>query len=160
RSHDEHGERITPEYLDYALNDTQVTWECFAALRDRYAHFGLSKPIYQLYSGASFTKAHLQDMGVQPLRQLQHPPNRLIATTLETYFGGRTETRIRRCAVPGIYVDFVSQYPTVFVLQSLWRYLTAQGIDWHDEDPAQVQQSAQSITPSDLFRRKFWQELD
>src|SRR5262249_23326229 len=70
-AYDGHGDRITADYLDYALNDTQATWECFAALRARYARFGLSKPIYQLYSGASFIKAHLQDMGIQPWRQLQ-----------------------------------------------------------------------------------------
>jgi hypothetical protein len=67
----DHDTAITSEYLDYAMNDTQVHWECFAALRDRYYRLQLAKPIHQVYSEASIGKAHLEAMHVQPWRNVQ-----------------------------------------------------------------------------------------
>jgi hypothetical protein len=32
-----HGKQLTERYLRYAVQDVQVTWECYQALRDRYA---------------------------------------------------------------------------------------------------------------------------
>ena len=32
RSTDEHGGELSPAYVDYALDDVQVTWECYRAL--------------------------------------------------------------------------------------------------------------------------------
>ena len=54
---------------------------------------------------------------------------------METYYGGRAECVIRRLPVPGVYVDFTSQYPTVFVLQGLHRFLTAERVDYHAREP-------------------------
>src|SRR5215472_6451677 len=34
---EEHGKRLSTEYIEYAVNDTQVTWECFSELSQRYA---------------------------------------------------------------------------------------------------------------------------
>ena len=41
-STDEYGGPITTEFLEYAVNDVQVTWECYEKLAQRYASFGLS----------------------------------------------------------------------------------------------------------------------
>src|SRR5262249_44613041 len=41
QSVEEHGGPLTDTYLDYAMNDVQVTWECYVALRDKYEAHGL-----------------------------------------------------------------------------------------------------------------------
>ena len=37
---DEHGGRLTPDYLDYAIRDVQTTWECFCVLSGRFDTHG------------------------------------------------------------------------------------------------------------------------
>src|SRR5262249_29418771 len=124
RDIDAHGDEITFEYLEYLEADVLVTWGCFEALPDLNAHYQLSKPIHQIYSEASIGKALLSEIGLQPWRALQPDvPDQLIATIMETYYGGRSEAAIRKTAVPGVYADYNSQYPLVFVLLGLWRYL-------------------------------------
>ena len=64
---DEHGEVLTPEYVRYALRDVQTTWECFDALAQRFATFGLNDTgLYDLYSEASLGKAYLRTMKISP----------------------------------------------------------------------------------------------
>lgn len=158
----EHGERITQEYLEYLERDVLVTWECAAALQEQYTRFGFTQtPATRIYSEASIGKALLTETRATPWLHLQHDlPNSVLAAILETYYGGRTECRIRRLAVPGVYLDFLSQYPTVFVLQQLDRYLFAQGFDWHDEDPAELQRLLKRFTPEDVLDPTLWPTLD
>jgi hypothetical protein len=159
---DEHGERITREYLEYLEGDVLVSWECAQALQERYQRFDFSEtPITDIYSEASIGKALLSETGATPWLDLQPDlPEWLLASILETYYGGRTECRIRRLAVPGAYLDFLSQYPTVFVLQQLHRYLFAQGFDWHEESPAQLQRLLERIEPEHVLDPTLWPTLD
>src|SRR5262249_50436937 len=69
---DEHGGVLTPEYLHYAEQDVQVTWECFELLQQQYESYGLTAtPITQIYSEASIGKAYLRQMGIIPWHELQ-----------------------------------------------------------------------------------------
>ena len=53
--------------LRYAVQDVQATWECYQALRDRYALHALEEtPIGKILSEASLGKAYLKQMGVRP----------------------------------------------------------------------------------------------
>ena len=89
------------------------------------------KPLYKIYSEASIGKAHLRQMRLRTWREMDPDvPDWLIATIMETYYGGRTETRIRRVPMPGVHTDIRAEYPTVFVLQKLWPFLTAERINW------------------------------
>jgi hypothetical protein len=155
-----HGEQITPEYLDYMRTDVQVTWECWQALQERYATYQLPTPPWKIYSEASIGKSHLDKSGLTPFRALNDWPGPVLATVLETYYGGRAECRIRRVAVPGVYVDFKSQYPTVFCLQKLWRYLTAEEVTYRYETPHQVQRLLNGIDVNDVLDRRLWPTLD
>ncbi len=158
----EHGGPITPEYLEYLERDVLVTWECAQALTERYGRFGFTDtPVTRIYSEASVGKALLKQAGATPWRQLQPEcPHWLIASILETYYGGRTECRIRRIPIPGAYLDFLSQYPTVFTLQNLDRYLFAQGFDWQDENPAELQAWLDELGPSGVLDPTLWPKLD
>jgi hypothetical protein len=159
---DEHGGPITREYLDYLERDVLVTWECSLALMERYERFRFTEtPVNGIFSEASIGKALLRQIGTTPWRKVQPEyPAWLMAVLLETYYGGRTECRIRRLPVPGVYLDFLSQYPTVFVLQSLDRYLFAQGFDWHDEDPVQLRSWVDGLDPQPVLDRRLWPRLD
>src|SRR5690242_6738788 len=91
KSDGDHGETITPEYLDYLCNDVQVTWECARKLQNRYAGYQLPKVSTQIYSEASIGKAHLEKMQLRPFLELNDWPPEIIATVMETYYGGRAE---------------------------------------------------------------------
>jgi hypothetical protein len=158
---DRHGEPLTIEYLDYLITDVQVTWECFLVLCERYRALDLTEtPVYGIYSEASIGKAHLKQFGLKSWRECQPDvPDWVVAAIMETYYGGRTECKIRRLAVAGLYVDFLAQYPTVFVLQGLWQFLIAQGISWQHEDPAEVQALLDRITTDDVLSPDLWHHL-
>jgi hypothetical protein len=155
----EHGEEITEDYLDYACDDVQVTWECHQKLAERYDSYRLSTPLHRIYSEAGIGKAHLKDMGVRPWRQVQpDAPDWLIATMMETYYGGRTECGIRG-PMPGVSTDLTPEYSTSFVLQRLWRFYVADRIDWEDEDPAIVTGQLEEMGVDRLLDPAFWPEL-
>jgi hypothetical protein len=152
---------ITRELLKYAMNDVQVTWECFEALRHRYAGLGLTEtPLHWIHSEASIAKAYEREMGLRPWRVVQPDvPDWLIAVIMESYYGGWTVCNIRREAVPGLLLDFTAEYSTCFVLQQLWPYKIGQGFDWADEDPASVQQWVDSVEVGDVLEPAFWPKL-
>ena len=54
--------------------------------------------------------------------------------------------RDRRVSTPGVYVDFASQYPTVFVLQGLWRFMIAERIGWQEDDPRAFKRYSTALT--------------
>src|SRR5262249_52112564 len=111
---DEHGASLTPEYLDYAARDVQVTWECFEKLRRQYESYGLKQTaINRIYSEASLGKAYLREMGIKRWQELQPEfPPELIGVIMSAYYGGRSEVRIRRQITRVFYYDFLSMYPT------------------------------------------------
>ena len=72
KSEAEHGLALGDEYLDYLLNDVQVTWECYRSLAEEYEGYGLSGTIVpKVFSEASIGKACLNEMGVAQWRSLQ-----------------------------------------------------------------------------------------
>ena len=124
---EEHGGPLTPEYVRYGLRDVQTTWECFDALAQRFASFGLDETgPYDLYSEASLGKAYLKTMKIARWRDLQpNFPPQMIGQILSAYYGGRAEVHIRRQIVPVIHCDFLSMYPTVCTLMGLWNFVRA-----------------------------------
>lgn len=96
KSQAEHGEMITPEYLDYAMDDVQVTWECWEKLRNRYAGYRPKGP-WGVYSEASVGKAHLDEMGLQPVRKL---PGNAMPDCFDRGVDGELLRRARRVRDP------------------------------------------------------------
>jgi hypothetical protein len=157
---EEHGQALTPKYLQYAMQDVQVTWECFEKLQSRYQSFGLRKtPITQIYSEASIGKAHLKEMGIKPWNESQpdFPPN-ILGAIMSSYYGGRSEVHIRRKKVIVLYCDFLSMYPTVCTLMGLWTVVTASGITYEDAT-AQVGKLLGKVRIKDLQKQSFWKKL-
>lgn len=157
---EEHGVTLTPEYIAYAVRDTETTWECFAELRERYRRFGLTKTAtHHIYSEASLGKAYLKQMGVRPWREVQPEfPPELIGNIMSSYFGGRAEVHIRRVATQVHYCDFLSMYPTVCTLMGLWKFVIAEGVDGRDAT-ADTKKLLNDIEPEDLQRPDIWASL-
>ena len=157
---DEHGKTLTPEYLDYAVRDVQVTWECFVALSRRYAEHGLTRtPIQRVLSEAGIGKGYLREMGIKPWREMQpdFSPD-LVGKIMATYFGGRTEVHQRRVVMRVLYCDFTSMYPTVSTLMGLWRYAIAKGFTWRDAT-GETRGFLERVTLADLQQRDTWKRL-
>ncbi|MGH7121380.1 MAG: hypothetical protein ACREFP_20725, partial [Acetobacteraceae bacterium] len=131
---EEHGGPLTEGYLSYAIRDVQVTWECYRVLRERYASHRLAgTPVYRVLSEAGIGKAYLNEMGIKPWHKVQPGvPGNLIGAIMSTYYGGRSEVRLRRVVRQVAYCDFLSMYPTVCTLMGLWRFVIADGMTWHD----------------------------
>ena len=157
---EEHGGPLATEYLDYLCTDVAVTWQCFERLAARYASFGLSKTgVHSIYSEASIGKAALRQMGVQPWRVTQPRfPDALTGIVMSTYYGGRSEVRIRRSPVRVLYCDFLSMYPTVSTLMGLWKFVTAEGLQWQSAT-AEVRELIDRLQIGDLQWPEFWRQL-
>jgi len=157
---DSHGGPLTPAYVAYAVNDTQVTWECYEKLAVMYEVHGLKgTPPHRIYSEASLGKAYLNQMGILPLRKLQPDvPPELIGQIMGTYYGGRSEVRIRRQITQVLYCDFRSMYPTVCTLMGLWQFVIAKGLDWCDWTD-QARKLLQDVQLADLQNKDFWKSL-
>lgn len=157
---DDHGKMLTPEYVRYAVHDVNVTWRCYAALRDRLASYDLDGVHPKdLFSDASLGKAYLRAMGIEPWLITQPDFDRpLLGQIMSTYFGGRSEVRIRRQITQTAYCDFASMYPTVNALMGLWDFLTAQGVE-----PFDATQDTRDIldtwTLADLRKPENWRHL-
>ena len=156
----EHGVKLTADYITYALQDTQVTWECFRKLKTLYETHGLDHTgAHKIHSEASLGKAYLREMGIKPWRQLQPDfPSEIIGHIMSSYYGGRSEVHIRREVTQVLYCDFLSMYPTVCTLMGLWRFVIAQGMTWQDTT-FKTQQSLEKITISELQNQDTWRSL-
>src|SRR6185312_11745885 len=157
---DDHGEILKPEYVRYAFDDTQTTWECFDALSKKFASYGLTDTgAYDLYSEASLGKAYLKTMGVKPWTEVQDDfPPIIIGNILSAYYGGRSEVHIRRQIVDVLHCDFLSMYPTVCTLMGLWEFVKPKGIT-HADDTKAVREFVANCTPDDLKKQPHWRNL-
>ncbi len=125
---------ITEAMVAYAVGDVQTTWECYSALMTRLGKLGLGDVEPEgIYSEASIGKAYLAAMGIEPWRLLQpdFPPD-MLGRIMGSYFGGRSEVKIRRELRQVMLCDFRSMYPTVCTIIGLWRFVTASGMTWRD----------------------------
>jgi DNA-binding phage protein len=157
---EEHGGPLTPEYLAYAMQDVQVTWECFAELNERYAKHALTAtPMHRIKSEAGIGKAYLKQMGIKPWRLVQPDfPPEIVNNIMQTYFGGRSEVHLRRVISQILYCDFLSMYPTVCTLMGLWRWVIAKGVSWRDTTD-ETRALLARVTKSGFQSRAMWPAL-
>ncbi len=121
---------VNESMIEYAARDVQTTWECYVELTARLAALGLPKlSPDKAYSEASIGKAYLKEMGIVPWQQCKSQfPRQMLANIMSTYFGGRSEVRIRRELRQVMMCDFLSMYPTVCTLMGLWQFVIADGM--------------------------------
>ena len=134
---EEHGKKLSLEYLNYSWQDVVSTYECFVELRSRWNKLNIKKTeINRIFSEASIAKALLKEADIKTLRDMQpelfteHPD--IIGKIMQTFYGGRVAAYIRKQKVRVIYADATSMYPSVAILLGLDRFLISQGVAWRD----------------------------
>ena len=78
---------------------------------------------------------------------------------MQSYYGGRSETRIRCAEVPVVPVDFTSEYPTCCALLGLFNVLTAESVTFED-DTDRIRRMLDRVSLEDCFKPEIWKELN
>jgi hypothetical protein len=131
--------RVSVDAIDYGRTDVLVTWELYEKLRDEYLQYPFatmenernqslgSLPITKIYSTASVAKALYRQMGIKPMMQQGgRVRSKVLGYCMASYYGGRSEVRVRKVPVPVRVVDVTSMYPTVLILQDLQSLISAE----------------------------------
>jgi hypothetical protein len=144
-------EQISPELIDYAIEDVRHTGLLYRNTLDELAeHPGIGLEPHRLYSPATVGARYLEAMRLQrPLEKFtsltraelgwtepwQRPEKpreikggisgELLGYAMSAFYGGRAEARIVRTPVPVVHVDFTSMYPAVNALLGTWKLLRA-----------------------------------
>jgi hypothetical protein len=156
---EEHG-KITEEYIEYNINDVRITSELYIATLKRYEMFNLSDPVNRLYSPASIGKGYLNKMGIKPFMECNPEfPKDVLGYLMSSYYGGRTECRIRKKPVRVSYLDFTSMYPSVYSLLNLDKFLKASKIKVQ-ENTKSVSEFVNSVNSEDLRNPEVWSKLE
>lgn len=124
---------LSPAKIKYCRRDVAATVWCLNALRKEFdLHSDLSLHPDKAYSPVSLAKAYLRDMGlVYPAKKFDVSPN-VLGSTMEGFYAGRTECKIRRTRIPVVYCDLLSAYPTCNALQRNWDILRAESLTIDD----------------------------
>ena len=151
---------ISDDMIAYAVRDTQATWECYEKLIAKYRALGLRQTLPEkIYSEASVGKGYLKEMAIRPWQQCQPDFSpAMIGTIMASYFGGRSEIKIRRQPCQVMLCDFLSMYPTVCTLLDLWPMVIAGGIDTHDATD-EARELLESTTLEMLQSKAIWKRL-
>ncbi|MGI0046644.1 MAG: hypothetical protein ACREBB_05590 [Nitrosotalea sp.] len=150
---------ISDEYINYNINDTLATYDLYNHAMKRYERYCLDKLENKLFSPASIGKGYLEKIGIKPFLELNPDfPKNLLGYTMMTYYGGKTETKIRGVSIPVSYIDFTSMYPTIFVLLEMYRFLIARKITYKDTTK-DTQKFLDSITLEDINKQETWKHL-
>ncbi len=151
---------ITPEYIEYARRDVLATSELLVKLLEEYDRHPIDLQVTKSYSPASIGKAYLRVMGILPVLQRQPDfPKKYLGFAQSAFFGGRTSAHIRRTAVPVVYTDYLSMYPTVNALMDLWRFVIADRIEVIENAGPEIEKFLRNLKAADLFNPATWKRL-
>lgn len=154
-----HGE-ITEQYIDYNRRDVLATSELALKLLEEYGKHPIALQPTKAYSPASIGKAYLRGMGIIPILERQPDfPKAYLGYAQSAFFGGRTSAHIRKTAVPVVYVDFLSMYPSINLLMNLWQFVTAREIRVIEHCRDEIQTFLQKISARELFAPETWKHL-
>jgi hypothetical protein len=101
-------------------------------------------------------------MGIEPILKRQPDfPKEYLGYAQSAFFGGRTSAHIRKVAVPVVYTDFRSMYPTVNSLMNLWSFVTASEIKVSEDRRTEIETLLRQLlaNPGDLFQPDTWKKL-
>ncbi len=141
------------EFLDYCLNDVDLTAELYEKCLARYREFNLPEHPSRVFSAASLGKAAFRARGVSP----PSVDDKLTGRILASFYAGKVECRVVGREVEDVAVlDFTSQYPSLFCLLGAELFLTAERVETHDSTE-EVRGFLDSLTPDDLLKRETWE---
>ncbi len=164
----EHG-KITSEYIRYNLNDVEITNQLFQMVMREWnggldssgdGGYHLNVPVSRLSSPASIGKAYLRAMGVESFLD-KNPdfPCWLLGKVMGTYFGGRSEVRIRLQPVEIRLLDFLSMYPTMCIIMGIWKFVISDHIAWV-EATEEARQFVDAVHIDSFRSTAAWKQLN
>lgn len=154
----EHG-KVTEKYIDYNIIDVDTTYEVYEALIKELEVYQIDIPPTKIYSEASIGKNALDQLGIKPFLDLNPDfPDEIIGHIMTSYFGGRTECRIRKEPTEVTVLDFTSMYPSVIMLMDLWKYITAESLKMPDATD-EIKEFVSNLSLSDLQNQDIWKKL-
>ncbi len=148
---------VTAKYIDYNRRDVLATAELAVKLLEEYGKHPIALQSTKAYSPASIGKAYLHAMGITPILERQPDfPKPYLGYAQSAFFGGRTSAHVRKVAVPVVYTDFLSMYPTVNSLMNLWRFVTAREIKVVKHCKADIEAFLRRLKADHLFEPATW----
>jgi hypothetical protein len=147
--------KVTPLEIEYARQDVRCTAALLNACKKEFDRHPIALTPDQAYSPASVAKSYLEAMGIKRPTKKFDVSNKLQGIFMESYMGGRSETRIRHCELPVVPVDFTSEYPSTCALLHLWKIITAERLSFPDAT-REVKKLVKKITLEDCYDQKGW----
>jgi hypothetical protein len=137
--------KVTSAEIEYCRQDVKCTVAVLNAARSEYDLHPIAKGPDQLYSPASVAKGYMDELKIAHPAKKFRRRDRAFGIAMQAYYGGRAECRIRKCEVPVVPVDFMSQYPTVNELLGNWGLLIAEHVSF-EEKTDEVRDSLNRMT--------------
>jgi hypothetical protein len=150
--------RVTYEEIDYCREDVAATARLLNAAKKEFNRHPLELYPDQAYSPASIAKAYLDAMNIQHPKKRFKVSGKNYGTSMQSYYGGRAECRIRKTHVPVVLTDFTSQYPTVNALLGNWNVLTASQIRF-EVCTGKIRKFLSAVKLEQTFDPAYWKQL-
>jgi hypothetical protein len=130
--HDPTGE-VTPKELEYARQDGRCSVDALNALKREFDKHRIGLKPCHAYSPASVAKSYLEALGISKPAEKFGVAEKELGIAMQSFYGGRSETRIRCVEVPVASLDFTSEYPTCCALLGLFDVLTAKRLSFEND---------------------------
>ncbi len=150
--------KVTLEEIRYARQDVRCTAALLNAAKREFDLHPIPISPDRAYSPASIAKGYLEAMNIEPPEEKFNVSNKNLGIAMESFMGGRSETRIRLQEVPVVPVDFTSEYPSTCVLLGLWDVLIAKRLSFVDATK-QAQKLSRITNLEECFRPELWPKL-
>jgi len=161
---------ITRDYLEYNYRDVRATFELYCKVKEEFDKHPIKgadgQPLQagKAYSPASIGKAYYEATGVKPLedKEIILPAgmtrNELLGYAMTAFYAGRSECHFRNTPEYVYHTDITSMYPSVFVLQDLWKLIIAEKYEVV-EATKEIKQFLEEATIDDLFDKEIWLKM-
>ena len=150
--------KVTRREIEYARQDGRCTVDALNALKKEFDKHPIKLKPYHAYSPASVAKSYLEAMGIITSAKKFKISQKHLGIAMQSYYGGRSETRVRCAEVPVVPVDFTSQYPTCCALLGLFDVLTAKRVTFEDHTQ-QARRLLKSISLEACFKPTRWEDF-
>jgi DNA polymerase elongation subunit (family B) len=150
--------RVTPKEISYCREDVAATGRLLDAARQEFDRHPIELRPDQAHSPASIAKAYLDAMKIAHPKEHFRVANSMYGISMQAYYGGRAECRIRKTPVPVILTDFTSQYPTVNALLGNWAVIKANSVRFMPST-GKVRTWLKKLDFEDTFDPTFWENL-
>ncbi len=149
---------VTSDEISYCRGDVRCTAALLNSCKVELASHPIDLKIDKAHSSASLAKSYLKAMNIRKPQDKFKIGGGRSEMAMNAYWGGRTETRIRKQEVPVTHTDFISNYATVNTLMRNWDVLTAKSVSFQDAT-TEVRRLIDVVALDDCFDRHLFAEL-